>query len=542
MTNRDVLEVDVIIIGAGPASLSAACKLKQLNSDLNICVLEKGASVGAHILSGAVIEPHALNELFPNWCELNAPLTTKVTKDEVYLLISKQKGIKVPNFLVPKTLHNQGNFIASLGDLCIWLSEQAENLGVDIFPGFAAASLIYGQNNEVLGVITGDMGLDKNSQPKSTFAPGMEIRAKYTIVAEGSRGHLGKELINKFKLATSLQHYGLGIKELWQVPPNKQQSGLVVHTSGFPLNRSNPGGGFLYHLDDNLVATGLIVDLSYRNPHLSPFDEFQRFKQHPIISKHLKDGTRLAYGARSLTKGGFNALPKFGVPGALIIGCDFGTLNCAKIKGVHCAMKSGMLAAEAIAKAINQNRAFDVLSEYEELFKASWLYQELYAARNFNAAMHKFGPLLGPAFSFVEHNLCRSKLPLTLHDGRLDHTLQKASDAPKINYAKADGVLSFDKTSSLFLANLDHDENQPCHLVLADQNLPITHNLPNFDEPAQRYCPAGVYEIVNIDDEPKLHINAQNCLHCKTCDIKDPSQNISWTPPEGGSGPNYSNM
>jgi len=540
MSSREIMEFDVIIVGAGPSGLSCACKLKQINPEISVCVLEKGSEVGAHILAGSSFETRALQELFPNWQELNAPVTTKITKENVYLLITSKLGIKVPGFFVPKTLHNKGNYLISLGALCKWLAGQAESLGVDIFPGFAASSLLYDENNTVLGVITGDMGVDKDGNPKANFTQGMELRAKYTVIAEGSHGHLGKELLAKFNLATDPQNYGLGIKEIWEVPDAQFQQGLLLHTAGFPLSLTETGGGFMYHNSPNKIEIGLIVDLSYTNPHLSPFDEFQRFKHHPVISKYLKNGKRIAYGARSLTKGGFNCLPKFGIPGAVMIGCDLGTLNSSKIKGIHTAMKSGLLAGEAISEALGQNRSLDTLPEFEQLFKASWLYKELFSARNFTAAMHKFGFLFGSAFSFIEHNIFAGKLPFTLRDK--PHPMKTINEAQPINYPKPDGVLSFDKASSVFLANIAHEEDQPCHLVLKDPEMPIKTNLPLFDEPAQRYCPAGVYEIIGDQENRYLQINAANCLHCKTCDIKDPSQNICWITPEGASGPNYVNM
>jgi len=540
MSEREVMEFDVIIVGAGSAGLSCACKLKQINPEISVCVLEKSAEIGGHILAGTSFETRALDELFPNWQELDAPVKTKVSQENTYLLITSKLGIKVPSFFVPKTLHNKGNYLISLGELCKWLAQRAENLGVDVFPGFAAKDIIYDKNNTVLGVITGDMGVDKDGNPKSNYTQGMELRAKYTVIAEGSHGHLGKELLAKFNLTTSAQNYGLGIKEVWDVPPKNFKQGFLMHTAGFPLGLSETGGGFMYHNLTNKVELGLIVDLSYTNPYLSPFDEFQRFKQHPVVSKYLAGGKRIAYGARSLTKGGFNCLPKFGIPGAVMIGCDFGTLNSAKIKGIHTAMKSGLLAAEALVQALAQNRSGDNLPEYEQLFKASWLYEELFRSRNFTAAMHKFGFLLGSAFSFFEHNICGGRLPFTLRDK--EHKMKTLEQAKPIAYPKPDGVLSFDKASSVFLANIAHEENQPCHLLLKDGDIPIKHNLPLYDEPAQRYCPAGVYEIIGENENKYLQINAANCLHCKTCDIKDPTQNICWVVPEGGSGPNYVNM
>ncbi len=548
---REYMEFDVVIVGAGPAGLSAACRLKQkaaeAGQEISVCVVEKGSEVGAHILSGAVFEPRALNELFPDWKELGAPLNTPVKRDDIYLLNSADKATKVPNFFVPKPMHNEGNYIISLGNLCRWLAQQAENLGVEIYPGFAAQEALIDESGIVRGIVTGDLGVDREGHPKEgVFTPGMELRGKYTLFAEGCRGHIGKQLGKRFNLAKDAdpQHYGIGIKELWEIDPAKHEQGLVVHTSGWPLNKDNPGGSFLYHLENNQVVVGLIVDLAYSNPHLSPFDEFQRYKHHPVIKQYLEGGKRISYGARALVKGGYNSLPKMVFPGGALIGCDLGTLNAAKIKGSHTAMKSGMLAAEAIAEALAAGREADELNNYVDGFKASWLHDELYQTRNFGPAMHKFGPLLGPAFSFVEYNLLGGKLPVTLHDTRMDHTcLKKAAEAEKISYPKPDGKISFDKLSSVFLSSTNHEEDQPIHLKLTDPSIPIGQNLPLYDEPAQRYCPAGVYEVVTQEDgEKRFQINAQNCVHCKTCDIKDPAQNITWVAPEGTGGPNYPNM
>ncbi len=548
---REYMEFDVVIVGAGPAGLSAACRLKQkaaeAGQEISVCVVEKGSEVGAHILSGAVFEPRALNELFPDWKALGAPLNTPVKRDDIYLLNSADKATKVPNFFVPKPMHNEGNYIISLGNLCRWLAQQAENLGVEIYPGFAAQEALIDESGIVRGIVTGDLGVDREGHPKEgVFTPGMELRGKYTLFAEGCRGHIGKQLGKRYNLAKDAdpQHYGIGIKELWEIDPAKHEQGLVVHTSGWPLNKENPGGSFLYHLENNQVVVGLIVDLAYSNPHLSPFDEFQRYKHHPVIKQYLEGGKRISYGARALVKGGYNSLPKMVFPGGALIGCDLGTLNAAKIKGSHTAMKSGMLAAEAIAEALAAGREADELNNYVDGFKASWLHDELYQTRNFGPAMHKFGPLLGPAFSFVEYNLLGGKLPLTLHDTRMDHTcLKKAAEAGKISYPKPDGKISFDKLSSVFLSSTNHEEDQPIHLKLTDPSIPIGQNLPLYDEPAQRYCPAGVYEVVTQEDgEKRFQINAQNCVHCKTCDIKDPAQNITWVAPEGTGGPNYPNM
>ncbi len=547
---REYMEFDVVIVGAGPAGLSAACRLKQQaaekGQEISVCVVEKGSEVGAHILSGAVFEPRALDELFPNWKELGAPLNTPVKRDDIYLLKDERQATKVPNFFVPKPMHNEGNYIISLGNLCRWLGQQAEALGVEIYPGFAAQEPLIDEHGVVRGIITGDLGVDREGQPKEgVYTPGMELRGKYTLFAEGCRGHLGKQLGQRFKLGEGAdpQHYGIGIKELWEIDPAKHEQGLVIHTSGWPLDKENPGGSFLYHLEDNQVVVGLIVDLAYSNPHLSPYDEFQRYKHHPVVAQYLEGGKRVSYGARALVKGGLNSLPKMVFPGGALIGCDLGTLNPAKIKGSHTAMKSGMLAADAIVAALAAGREGDELQGYVDGFKGSWLQEELHASRNFGPAMHKFGPLLGPAFAFVEHNLLGGALPFTLHDRRMDHTcLKKADEAPRISYPKQDGKLSFDKLSSVFLSNTNHEEDQPVHLKLRDPSIPIAQNLPLYDEPAQRYCPAGVYEVVRDGGEPRFQINAQNCVHCKTCDIKDPAQNITWVAPEGSGGPNYPNM
>ncbi len=551
---RESMDFDVVIVGAGPAGLSTACRLMQLaqekQQELMVCVVEKGSEVGAHILSGAVFEPKALNELFPDWQEKGAPLTTKVTGDDIYLLNSDSNGIKLPGFSVPKTMHNDGNYIVSMGNVCRWLAEQAEQLGVEIFPGFPAQSVIYNDDGSVGGIITGDMGLDAQGNEKDSFTPGMELRAKYTVFAEGCRGHLGKELIAKFGLDTDVspQHYGLGFKEIWDIDPEKHQEGLVVHTAGWPLNKDTTGGGYLYHAENNQVFVGLIVDLNYSNPHLSPFDEFQRYKHHPKISQYLEGGKRVSYGARAMAKGGFNSLPKMTMPGALLVGCDAGTINFAKIKGNHTAMKSGMLAAEAIIETLIVN---DTVSEegkqditlYTDKFKDSWLYEELYNTRNFGPAMHKFGTMLGGVYNTIDQNIFGGKLPFNFKDDSLDYDqLKLASEVVVINYPKPDNKLSFDKLSSVFLSNTNHEEEQPCHLKLADSSIPIAVNLVKYNEPAQRYCPAGVYEVEKTEEGNKFVINAQNCIHCKTCDIKDPSQNITWVTPEGTGGPNYPNM
>jgi electron-transferring-flavoprotein dehydrogenase len=549
---REFMEFDVVVVGAGPSGLSAACRLKQraneAGQELSVCVVEKGSEVGAHILSGAVFEPRALNELFPDWKALGAPLNTAVKRDDIYFLKSAEGATKVPDAFVPKTMHNQGNYIISLGNLCRWLAQQAENLGVEIYPGFAAQEALIDENGVVRGIITGDLGVDREGHPKEgLYTPGMELRGKYTLFAEGCRGHIGKQLIERYQLdnESDVQHYGIGLKEIWEVDPAKHEQGLVVHTAGWPLDNDNQGGSFLYHLENNQVVVGLIVDLSYSNPYLSPFDEFQRYKHHPVIAQYLEGGKRISYGARAICKGGLNSLPKMVFPGGALIGCDLGTLNFAKIKGSHTAMKSGMLAADAVADALLAGgEGGDKLQGYVDGFKASWLHDELFRSRNFGSALHKYGTLIGGAFNFIDQNIFGGKLPFTLHDTKPDYAcLKLAADSTKIAYPKPDGKLSFDKLSSVFLSSTNHEEEQPCHLKLKDPSIPIGTNLPLYDEPAQRYCPAGVYEVITQEDgEKRFQINAQNCVHCKTCDIKDPSQNITWVAPEGAGGPTYPNM
>lgn len=547
---RESMEFDVVIVGAGPAGLSTACRLMQLaqekEQEVTVCVVEKGSEVGAHILSGAVIESRAMDELFPDWKAQGAPLTAAVTEDEVYLLKDAENGTKIPNAFVPKTMHNDGNYVVSLGNVCRWLAERAEELGVEIFPGFAASEVLYNDDGSVKGIATGDMGIGMDGEQKDSYMPGMELHAKYTIFSEGCRGHLGKQLIENFNLDTKAdaQHYGIGIKELWDIPADQHKPGLVVHGSGWPLDKNTSGGFFLYHTDDCQVVVGLIIDLNYANPYISPFDEFQRLKHHPVLKQHLDGGTRVSYGARAITKGGFNSLPKMTFPGGLIVGCNAGTLNFSKIKGTHTAMKSGMVAAEAMFEALAGGCAGgEELTRYEEMFKESWLHEELFSSRNFGPAMHKFGAILGGAFNYVDQNIFGGKLPFTLHDNHEDYAqMQPASKFQPIDYPKPDGKLSFDKLSSVFLSNTNHEEDQPCHLKLTDVDIPLTQNLTKFAEPAQRYCPAGVYEVVEDDDGKRFQINAQNCLHCKTCDIKDPAQNITWVTPEGMGGPTYPNM
>jgi electron-transferring-flavoprotein dehydrogenase len=551
LMEREFMEYDLVIVGAGPAGLAAAIRAKQVAAEkgheVSVCVVEKGSEVGAHILSGAVLEPRALNELIPDWKEKEAPVSVPV-KEEKFLFLSEKGGLSVPLWMLPPQTHNHGNYIISLGDLCRWLASQAEALGVEIYPGFAAAEVLFDDKGQVGGIATGDMGIGRNGEKTDRYTPGMELRAKYTFFGEGCRGHLSKQLMQRFALREGAdpQTYGIGLKELWQLDPAQHREGLVLHTAGWPMDNRTWGGSFIYHLDKGQAYFGFVVGLDYRNPHLAPFDEFQRFKLHPKIRPMLEGAKRLSYGARALNEGGLQSIPKLVFPGGALIGCSAGFLNVPKIKGSHTAMKSGMLAAEAAVAALlgGDNRS-PVLDAYPEALQASWVHEELHRARNLRPAAARWGMKLGMLYGGFDLKVLRGKAPWTLHHKHADHeTLIPAAKAKKPDYPKPDGVITFDRLSSVFLSNTNHEEDQPVHLKLTDPSVPVAQNLPLYDEPAQRYCPAAVYEIVRDADgqNPRFQINAQNCVHCKTCDIKDPAQNITWVAPEGGGGPNYPNM
>jgi len=537
--SRESMQYDVVVVGAGPAGLAAAIRIKQLAADVSVCVLEKGSEVGAHILSGAVMDPRALTELLPDWKAQGAPLNTPVSADR-FVFLSEKSSLSVPGMLLPGCFQNHGNYVVSLGNVCRWLGKQAEALGVEIFPGFAATEILL-EKDAVKGVATGDMGIGRKGEKTSSYQPGMELHGKYTFFAEGCRGQLGRQLEERFKLRKTPQVYGIGLKELWEVAPERHQPGLVMHTAGWPLAADTYGGSFLYHMEDRLVAVGFVVGLGYSNPYLSPFEEFQRFKLHPAIRSFLQGGKRISYGARAIAAGGLQSLPQLVFPGGALLGDNAGFLNASRIKGSHCAIKSGMLAAEAACTALKAGRAGDTLDAYPAAFRESWLHDELHRARNFKPWMSK-GLVTGTLMVGIDQVLFRGKAPWTLQHKGADHEQTRpAREFSKISYPKPDGVLTFDRLSSVFVSNTNHNEDQPVHLTLKDKSVPLK-NLHDYAGPESRYCPAGVYEFVDLDTQPRLQINAQNCVHCKTCDIKDPSQNIVWVAPEGGGGPNYSNM
>lgn len=553
---RDVMNYDILIVGAGPSGLASAIRLKQLaneaGKELSVCVLEKGAEIGAHILSGAVIDPVALNELIPDWRDKGAPLNTRVSEDE-FLILSETKSWSIPHWLMPPLMSNQGNYIASLGNVCQWLGDQADSLGVEIYAGFSAQEMLYDNNNQVIGIITGDMGRDSTGEPTSQFTLGIEIRAKYTLIAEGVRGSLTRELEGRFDLRkhASPQKYGLGFKEVWRIPVERHSKGLVQHSLGWPLNADTGGGSFVYHYGEQLVSIGFVVHLDYANPHLSPYDEFQRFKTHPEMKSLLKDGQRLSYGARAISEGGLQSLPELIFPGGALIGCSAGMVNVPRIKGSHNAMKSGMLAAEAAFESLNIYESDDslalppLLHAYPKALQASWVWRDLHAVRNVKPLLSRLGSWIGTLLGGLEMWLAAIQLylPWTLQHKQADHQCTRpATEMPVIIYPKEDGIYSFDKLNSISLSNISHDANQPCHLHLLDKATPININYAKYDAPEQRYCPAGVYEVVQAQESTYMQINAQNCIHCKACDIKDPTQNIVWMPPEGGSGPSYSGM
>ena len=550
MSERESMPYDIVIVGGGPAGLSAAIRLKQLANDagreLAVCVLEKGSEIGAHILSGAVIDPKALDELLPDWRDMGCSLAEVPVKDNQHWFLTKRGKFSMPHIATPTWMHNKGTFTGSLGNLCRWLAEQAEGLGVEIFPGFAAAEILYNEDGSVKGVATGDMGIDREGNRKPDYQPGLELHAKYTFFAEGARGHLTKILKRQFELDKDAepQVYGIGMKELWDIDPAKHKPGLVIHTQGWPLTDAY-GGGFLYHQANGQVALGFVVGLGYRNPYLYPFEEFQRWKQHPEIRKYLEGGRRVSYGARAINEGGWQSIPKLVFPGGALIGCSAGFVNVPRIKGTHTAMKSGMLAAEAAFEAILDERARDVLHDYDDRLRSSWVATELQLVKNAEPLLAKFGNTIGTVLAAFDMWMRTLKigLPFTMKHKPDCEKLWTKDHARKIDYPKPDGVTSFDRLSSVFLSNTNHEEDQPVHLQLKDASIPISYNLPLYDEPAQRYCPAGVYEVVGLDEgNPRFQINAQNCVHCKTCDIKDPTQNINWVVPEGGGGPNYPNM